>query len=206
MITAAQLRKVMPLAGANADIFAPLLSESADRFGVDTPLRRAAFVATIAEETGELNRLVESFNYKDPARLYKIFPNDFKSLKDAVAVHARGHEAIANRVYANQNGNGNEASGDGWKYRGRSCIQITGKENYIGVMLALNLDLVAQPELLEVPAHAADAAGFYWQAHRVNEPADAGDMVTVTKRVNGGRNGIDERINYYRRAVEAFCK
>lgn len=192
----------MPLAGKNADLFAPLLTDTANRFGILGPLERAAWLATIAEETGELNRLVESFNYKDPARLYAIFPRDFKSIDDAVAVHARGHQAIANRVYANQNGNGNEASGDGWRYRGRSCIQITGKENYIGVMLDLDLDLLERPELLEEPKHAADAAGFYWHAHKINEVA--ADIVAVTKRVNGGRNGLEKRKEFYRRAVAAF--
>lgn len=195
----------MPFAGARADLFAPLLSDTAARFGIDAPLRLAAWLATIAEETGELNRLVESFNYKDPAHLYDTFRHDFANLDDAIAVHARGQEAMANRVYANQNGNGDEASGDGWRFRGRSCIQITGKENYIGVMLGLDLDLIARPELLEEPKHAADAAGFFWKAHRLNDLADARDMVAVTKRVNGGRNGLDKRLEYYSRAVKALC-
>lgn len=206
MIQAAQILLVMPQAGAaNANVFAPLLSDAAARFGIDTNLRVAAWLSQVAHETRELQCLVESFNYRDPARLVKIFPNDFASLDDAKAVHARGQQAIANRVYANQNGNGDEDSGDGWNFRGRSCIMTTGKENYIGVMLGLGLDLMARPELLEVPKHAADAAGFFWKAHGINAAADRGDIVAVSKKVNGGKIGLAERVEYFKRCTQAFC-
>lgn len=206
MITAAQLLHVMPQAGAaKAKVFAPLLADTAARFGIDTRKRVAAWLAQIAHETRELNCLVESFNYRDPARLLAIFPRDFAGLDDAKAVHARGQKAIADRVYANQNGNGDEASGDGWKFRGRSCIMTTGKENYIAVALALDLDLMARPELLEVPKNAADAAGLFWKANGINGAADRGDVLAVSKKVNGGRIGLAERIEYHNLAVQVFC-
>jgi putative chitinase len=204
MITADQLRTIMPNAGKRADLHAGFLSSAAIRFGIDTRLRLAAWLANIAEETDELRALVESFNYKQPERLLKIFPRDFKDLADAKAVHARGQQAIANRVYANQNGNGDEASGDGWKYRGRSDIQTTGKRNYVAVMLALDLDLLEHPELLEQPEHAANAAGFYWNTHQINKHADRGDIVAARKAVNGGKIGLVEVQEYYRRGLVAF--
>jgi len=143
--------------------------------------------------------------YKDPARLLKIFPRDFKNLDDAIAVHARGQQAIANRVYANQNGNGNESSGDGWNYRGRSLIQTTGKRNYVAVAMALDLDLLEHPELLEIPVNAANAAGLFWHDNNINAPADRNDIVAVRKAVNGGNIGLVDVQEYYRRAVAVFC-
>lgn len=206
MIQAAQILMVMPQAGAvTANTFAPLLSDTAARFGIDTDKRIAAWLSQIACETNELRSLVESFNYRDPARLVKIFPNDFAGLGDAKSVHARGQRAIADRVYANQNGNGDEASGDGWKFRGRSCIMTTGKANYLAAMMGLDIDLLARPELLEVPKHAADAAGLFWKSNNINGAADRGDIVAVSKKVNGGKNGLAERVEYYKRCVQAFC-
>jgi putative chitinase len=204
IITAARIRQIMPTCPpARAGDFAPLLANTAARFDISSPLRVAAWLAQIAEETTELSRLVESFAYRTAGRLYEVFPRDFSGIADAQTVLARGQEAIANRVYANQNGNGNEASGDGWKYRGRGCPMATGRETYTALMMGLDIDCVERPELLEEPAHAADAAGFFWKAHKLNVPADAGDIVTVSKRLNGGTNGLARRVEYYRRAVAA---
>lgn len=196
----------MPRSGALADVYAPLLSASADRFGITTPKRVAAWAAMIAEECEELTKMRESFNYRDPARLIKIFPRDFKDAIDAIEVHSRGTVAIANRVYANQNGNGDEASGDGFRYCGRGAAMITGKGNYRDCGNGLDLDLIAHPELLEMPQHSADSAGWFFQAHSVAPAADRGDIIAVTKIWNGGKIGLAERIEYYRCGVKAFCK
>jgi putative chitinase len=212
MITADSLRSIMPLAGKYADVYAPLLSATADANAINTPQRMAAFLANLAVESMQLTCAVESCNYRDPARLLALFPHDFKDLADAQAVQARGERAIASRIYANQNGNGDEASGDGWLYRGRSLAQITGKRNYVIVGHVLELDLLNHPELLETPEHAANAAGMWWDNNRLNDYADAGQFQAICAIWNVGNArvpasaiiGFQDRARYYSRARDVF--
>ena len=147
--------------------------------------RVAAFLAQIAHESQELNRLVENLNYS-AAALMSTWPKRFPTLADAEP-YARQPERIANRAYANRLGNGAEQSGDGWRYRGRGIIQVTGRGNYheIGAALALPLDV--QPELLEQPANAALSASWFWKSHLLNPLADHqtndiddADFLTIT--------------------------
>ena len=173
-------------------------------FKINTPLRIAAYLSQVLFESAYLTASVENLNYSADG-LLKTFPKYFKSRTEADA-YARQPQKIANRVYANRMGNGNEASGDGWKYRGRGFIQLTGKENYAAFS---KYDLCTEP-VLKNPDKVASfpldqvAAMWYWEKKKINEPADIGNMEEVTKRINGGTNGLAQRKVIYRRLCNEF--
>lgn len=206
LITKQILRAVEPnIPDDKAVLFFDLLNQEMAKNGINKyKLRAAAFLANVIHESSNLTRLIESFNYKDPARLVLIFPNDFKSIADARAVHAKGRAAIANRVYANQNGNGNEASGDGFRYCGRSLMMITGRANYLVCQQSTGLKVIDHPELLEDPKNAVVAARDFWHRHNLNVPADNADFLKVCKIINGGKIGLTERTIIYRRAIKVL--
>jgi putative chitinase len=151
---------------------------------ISTPLRVAAFLATVGVESARLTALVENMNYGAEG-LIAEFPHEFPDLATANQ-YARQPEKIANRAYANRMGNGDEASGDGWKFIGRGCIQVTGRSGYMTTGVALDLDLESEPELLEQPANAAMSAGWYWFEAKLNALADAGDFLSLSRVVNLG--------------------
>lgn len=202
MLSADILRAALP-AARPTDIakFATPLAEACAEWGIDTPLRLAAFLAQIAHESGQLRTLVENLNYSAEA-LLRVFPRHFDAGRAAAS--ARQPERIGSRVYANRMGNGDEAGGDGWRYRGRGLIQVTGKANYAACGAALGLDLIAQPELLEQPGPAARSAGWFWHSNGLNRPADACDIETITRRINGGLTGFEDRKVHYARACAAL--
>jgi len=202
MLTANILRAAFP-AARSADIacFVTPLAEACAEWGIDTPLRLAAFLAQIAHESGQLRTLAENLNYSADA-LLRVFPRHFDTA--GAAAYARQPERIAARVYANRMGNGDEASSDGWRYRGRGLIQVTGHDNYAACGTALSLNLIAQPELLEQPAPAARSAAWFWHRHDLNGLADARDITTITRRINGGLTGLDDRKACYARASTAL--
>lgn len=168
-------------------------------FQINTPLRIAAYLSQVLFESAYLSASVENLNYSADG-LLKTFPKYFKSRAEADA-YARQPQKIANKVYANRMGNGNEASGDGWRYRGRGLIQLTGKENYSSFS---KYDLCTEP-VLKNPDKVAEypldqvAAMWYWEKRKINAPADIGDMNEVTRLVNGGSNGLATRKVLYRR-------
>lgn len=168
-------------------------------FKINTPLRVAAYLSQVLVESAYLTASVENLNYSADG-LLKTFPKYFKSRAEAEA-YARKPEKIANKVYANRYGNGNEASGDGWRYRGRGLIQLTFRSNYEELS---KYDLCTEP-VLKQPDKVAEfpvnqiAAMWYWEKRKINDPADLGDMNEVTKRVNGGSNGLATRKTIYRR-------
>ncbi|GAA7757495.1 chitinase [Cupriavidus sp. SHE] len=164
LITAAQLRKIMPMAGARADVFAPYLSACMLQFEISTPTRSAAFLAQVGHESGQLRLLREIWG-PTPAQIR----------------------------YEGRADLGNTEPGDGKRYMGRGLIQITGRKNYLLCGFDLHLDLIAHPELLEQAEHAAASAGWYWHTHNLNRFADAGDFVGLTRAINGGTNGIADR-------------
>jgi putative chitinase len=200
-ITPQQLLQILPNAGPVAGVFAPALNEAMARFKIDTPLRVAAFIAQCGHESGQLRQLVENLNYSAEA-LLRTWPKRFTP-QTAAAV-ARKPEQIANIVYASRMGNGPSVTGDGWKYRGRGGFQITGWLNYQACGQALSLDLLTKPELLEQPVYAALSAAWFWSSNGLNELADAGRIEDVTRRVNGGLNGLDDRIAIYKRALNVL--
>lgn len=203
MITRDQLIHIMPHAAARAAQFLTPLSAAMDEFGIDTPARKSAFLAQAAHESSQLGSLVENLNYSAEG-LINTWRRRF-TLVDAAA-YARKPERIANRVYASRMGNGDEASGDGWRFRGRGIFQVTGRSNYTDCSNALYHDalLIERPELLEQPAGACRSAGWFWQSRELNQWADIGDFKTLTIRINGGLNGYAERSEFYLRAKEAL--
>jgi putative chitinase len=178
------------------------LDSAMRRFEIDTPSRMAAFAAQLAHESGQLQRWTENLNYRW-ARLRQVFPKYFTSDAQAQAFD-RQPERIANRVYASRMGNGPEASGDGWRYRGRGPIQLTGRDNYRACGSAIAVDLEGDPDLLATPGPGCLAAAWFWARNGLNALADAGDFVTITRRINGGLNGLAERRAFWEQAKMVF--
>ncbi len=180
------------------------LSTAMITFKIDTPIRVAMFLAQIAHESQGFTRLEENLNYSAEA-LLATWPKRFTEAQ--AQSYARQPERIANRVYANRLGNGDEASGHGWRYRGRGLIQITGLDNYGFCGKALSPRpgyLVKNPEALLRTVYAAESAAWYWRAKNCNDPADAGSLEEVTRRINGGLNGLADRRVWWEKAQVAF--
>lgn len=186
----------------------PALTAAMQRWGITTAARQAAFLAQIGVESARLSQLEESLDYAAEA-LVRSWPERFTpALAQQVgrtADHAADQVRIANIAYAERFGNGDEASGDGWTYRGRGLMQITFRAAYRACGAGLELDLLAHPELLLQHQPAAGAAGWYWQTHGCNELADAGDFVGITRRINGGLNDQEQRVALWERAKEALA-
>lgn len=192
-ITIEQLQQIVPKAKvSDLERILSALNHQLPKFNIDTPLRQAHFIAQIAHESGSFRYTSENLNYSAKA-LQAVFGKYFKTDEDAEQ-YARKPEEIANVVYANRMGNGDTQCGDGWRYRGRGLIQLTGKENYSQCSQFLGKDLVEQPELVsDEPDTSVAAACWYWLQRRLNDYADADDVKGLTKRINGGYHGLDDR-------------
>ena len=199
-ITAQQLLQILPNAGQVAGVFVPVLNTAMSRYQIVGSKRIAAFVAQVGHESGHLTRLVENLNYSADA-LRMTWPSRFDA--GLASATARKPEQIANIAYGKRMGN--TAPGDGWKYRGRGLIQITGKNNYRDCGDALGLDLIAQPELLEKPQHASMSAAWFWASRGLNTLADSGSFSKITQRINGGQNGAADRQALYARALKVLA-
>lgn len=198
MITAKILRAVAPrIKPAIADDLAAALGDAMAHGEITTPLRQAHFLAQIAHESAGFTRFEENLAYS-AERLLQVFPKYFTAAQ--AKRYAHKPQAIANRVYANRLGNGDEASGDGWRFRGRGAIHLTGRANYRKYGRALGLPLEARPELAGTIANAALIAAAFWRAAGCNAHADRDDLRGATKAVNGGLNGLADRESYLRRA------
>lgn len=197
-ITFGMLSKALPRANSNLlMMYAPLLNHYADIYKVSSPLRIAHSLGQFAHESAMFSKLKENLNYSAEG-LVATWPNRFN--RSTAATYARKPMLIANLVYANRMGNGDVNSGDGGKYIGRGLIHTTGKSNYMACGTALGLDLVNKPELLEDPKNAVNSAYWFWTANGLNKHADKDDILTITRRINGGENGLQDRIKY----VNAF--
>lgn len=203
MFTEDALRQILPaLPPDKRRDYAPLLQSAAAEFGINNPLRAAAFLAQIAHESMGLTRLVENLNYSAP-RLRQVWPRRFPT--DAVAnAFARQPEKLANSVYANRNGNGPPESGDGFRYRGRGFIQLTGRANYREFGRLLGADLEGNPDLAAEPSVAFRVAAAFFKSRGCNELADQQAITVMTKRINGGTVGINERIALFGKAKRVF--
>ncbi|MFU4810167.1 glycoside hydrolase family 19 protein [Pseudomonas aeruginosa] len=203
LITEQQLLQIFPNAGHRAGFFVPALNVAMERFGITAPVRVAAFLAQVGHESSQLTRLMENLNYSAQG-LAATWPSRYRGADgkpNALALNlARHPQAIANNTYASRNGNGDEASGDGWRYRGRGLLQITGRSNYRAAAAGLGQPLEAEPELLEQPEFAALSAAWWWSTHGLNELADRGEFTAITRRINGGTNGQAERQALWERA------
>jgi putative chitinase len=192
MITAEALSKFAPKAKDLA-IHASALEDARKASSVTTARRLCHLLGQIFVETGGFASMVENLNYKDPARLDSIF-SVVHGIEDARALIRLGPEAIANRVYANRLGNGNEASGDGWRYRGSGYKQLTGRSNYREIGRIVKLDLEGDPELAREPKAAARIAFGFWDVCQCSRLADLGDVEGVTEKINGpAKLGLLER-------------
>ena len=203
---------------ATAEKWARAVSLACQEFGIDTAQRIAGFLSQCAHESGGFERLQENLNYSAdgmagiwPKRFAVLGPDKKPIKKDgknqpnkfALALH-RKPEMIANVVYSNRMGNGPIESGEGWKFRGRGLKQLTGKDNHRACSEGLGVDLVENPDLLLDPVYAARSAAWFWATNKCNSFADSGDIEGLTKRINGGLIGIDDRKKRYAGAMRSL--
>ena len=178
------------------------LEEVFHRYEINTPERQAAFIGQCAHESMNFTKLEENMNYSAEG-LMKTWPSRFPTLESAKPYH-RNPEKIANKVYAGRMGNGPEETGEGWLYHGRGLIQLTGKDNYTLAGDALNMDFIHSPDYVLVPKYAALTAGWYWNKRQLNKEADAKDYTGMTKKINGGTIGLDDRVAHIKHAQEVL--
>jgi len=190
------LKKCMPAATIETcRLFAPHLTSAMVVYNISkTPRRTATFLANLAHESGSLNNLEENLNYS-AKRLLQIFPKYFTV--ESADQYARQPQKIANRVYANRMGNGDEASGDGWKFRGRGPTMNTGKYMYQMLTKELNYDFIADPAALLKPGSGSHAAAWFWDYNGLNRTADIEGLQKIRKKVNGGLIGYEDFLQHY---------
>jgi putative chitinase len=199
-----QLQQLLPK-NPYLDYWHGALTQLFPDYSIDTPKRMAAFIAQCAHESNNFTALEENLNYKPPTlrKLFgKYFPTD--ELAAEYCSKPNKQEAIANRIYANRMGNGPEESGDGFKYKGRGLIQLTGKDNYTFFAGSLGISVEEAAEYMHTFEGAAQSACWFWETNNLNQWADSGDIVTLTKRINGGTIGLDERIKHYENALHVL--
>jgi putative chitinase len=170
-------------------------------YDINTPRRVAAFVAQCAHESGGFRFLTENLNYRAES-LVKTWPRYFNT--GNAGSYARNPQRIANRAYADRMGNGNEASGDGWRFCGRGLIQLTGRSNYQAFADSIETDINDIPDYLATFEGAVQSACWFWETNNLNKWADLGDIVTLTKRINGGTLGLDDRMKHYTHALHVL--
>jgi len=200
-LTKEQLRELLPK-NPYIDHWHRALSQLLPDYEINTPQRIAAFIAQCAHESGNFVFLTENLNYKAES-LMKIFGKYFKDMTTAKA-YEKKPEKIANRIYANRMGNGDEASGDGWRYRGRGLIQLTGKTNYTWFAASLEISAEEAAEYTQTFEGAAQSACWFWETNKLNNEADKGDIKTMTRKINGGFIGLDDRIKHYNHALHVL--
>jgi len=178
---------------------APVFNETFQKWGIDTPIRQAAFIGQCGHECGNFKILQEGLSYAAD-RLMKVWPKRFPTLESAQP-YARNERALANKVYANRMGNRDEASGDGYRFRGSGWLQLTGHDNFFHAGKACGVDFVMNPDLVRTPQYAAMTAGWFWATHNCNAKADAQDWTGLTKIINGGNLGLADRISHTNQAL-----
>lgn len=197
------LEKCFPSARRhNLEKYLPYLLEVFSKYDINTPERKASFLSQCSHESGNFNSVVENLNYSSDA-LMRVWPRHFPTAEVAQRYH-RKPEMIANRAYANRMGNGSEESGEGWKFRGRGLIQVTGKFNYTECGKFLGLDLLSNPDLLLEPSGAVHSAAWFWVRHNLNSLADNEDVLSITRRINGGTHGLQDRNEQYQRTITQY--
>lgn len=202
-LSSAQLVKIMPECSHMVDKYLVPMNEAFERFEINTPLRVAAFIAQVGHESTRLTRIEENLNYSANG-LVRTFPDYFtpETAKDFAYKPMR----IANKIYANKGGNGDEASGDDWKYRGRGLIQITLQRNYMvrGKRLVENTQyFLDNPDLLLQPEWAVRSSADYWDENNLNANADINSETQfrlLTRKINRAQRGLDDRLHLWRTA------
>jgi putative chitinase len=203
-ITREQLQQIIPK-NPYIDQWCTALNKLLPDYSIDTPQRVAAFLAQCAHESGGFVFLKENLNYR-AASLRKVFPKYFPTdvLAEQYASQPNKAEAIANRVYANRMGNGPEESGDGFRYCGRGLIQLTGRNNYESFADSIESTPEEVSQYLETFEGAVQSACWFWETNNLNQFADTDDIKTMTKRINGGFIGLEDRIKHYEHAKHVF--
>lgn len=199
MISPDQLKQ-MHIDPSLADAF----NETFDRFNIYTAPQQASWIGQCGHECGNFRIMEENLNYR-AATLLKLFPKTPKRAwgftPEEAAAYEKQPRKIANHIYGNRMGNRDEASGDGYRFRGSGFLQLTGHSNFFHAGKALGVDFVMEPELVRTPKYAAQTAGWFWQTHNLNQYADNRDFVTMTKRINGGTIGLEDRIKHITHAI-----
>lgn len=201
ILTREQLAQLLP-GNAYVDEWYEALSQLLPDYDINTPQRIAAFIAQCSHESAGFKFLKENLNYRAES-LMRVWPRYFPTIEIA-RQYAHKQEKIANRAYANRMGNGNEASGDGWRFCGRGLIQLTGRNNYEAFAESIETPVEEIPEYLATFEGAAQSACWFWDTNELNKWADKGDMVTLTKKINGGTLGLEDRIKHYKHALEVL--
>lgn len=193
-LTPTVLKNILPTC-QNPEKWVRPLNDTFVKFEINTPLRQAAFLAQVAIESNELNTLEENLNYA-PGRLTAVWPKRFPDAEKA-RPYSRNPEKLANAVYAHRLGNGDEASRDGYLFRGRGLIQVTGRTNYATIGKLLDIDLINMPDTLLEPKYAALSAGAFWHLNKLNSYADHEEISEITYRVSGNHATDNERAMFY---------
>lgn len=203
-LTKDQLKQLLPK-NPYIDHWHVALSQLLPDYDINTPQRIAAFMAQCAHESGGFTALKENLNYRWET-LRKIFPKYFPDdqIAKEYASKVNKQEAIANKVYANRMGNGPETSGDGFRYCGRGLIQLTGKTNYSAFAQSLEITPEQVSEYLQTFEGAAQSACWFWESNNLNKFADSGDIKGLTKAINGGYIGLEDRISHYEHALHVL--
>jgi putative chitinase len=200
-----QLQQIIPN-NAHLDHWFEALDKILPDYEIDTPQRVAAFLAQCAHESGGFNAIQENLNYR-PETLMKLFGSHFPGgLAEAQQYCAQPNkqEVIANRIYADRMGNGPESSGDGWAFCGRGLIQLTGRANYTRFAQSIDTPVEQVTEFLQTFEGCVQSACWFWEANNLNQYADNGDILTMTKRINGGTLGLEDRKAHYQHALQVF--
>jgi putative chitinase len=197
-LTKSQLVQMVP-GIPYADHWHEALSQLLPDYEINTPKRIAAFIAQCAHESGGFKFLKENLNYKAES-LTKIFKKYFPTMESTVG-YAKNPQKIANKIYGGRMGNGDEHSGDGFKYCGRGLIQLTGKDNYNWFAASIGVSAEEASEYLETFEGAAQSACWFWESNNLNKWADVGDIEKMTKIINGGTIGLEDRIKHYQHAL-----
>jgi putative chitinase len=203
-LTLQQLKQLLPK-NPYVEHWHHALAQLLPDYEINTPQRIAAFIAQCAHESGGFMVLKENLNYK-AATLRKIFPKYFPTdeMANQYAAMPNKQEAIANLVYANRMGNGDVSSGDGFRYCGRGLIQLTGKSNYTWFAASISISVEEAAEDLQTFEGAAQSACWFWESNNLNQWADKGDILTLTKKINGGTIGLEDRIKHYEHALHVM--
>lgn len=204
MLTLSQLKQLLPK-NPYVEHWHHALEQLFSDYDINTPKRMAAFIAQCSHESGGFMVLKENLNYK-PASLRKLFSKYFPTdeLAQQYCSKPNKQAAIANRIYGGRMGNGDESSGDGYRFCGRGLIQLTGRSNYQSFADSLEMNINDVPEYLATFEGAAQSACWFWETNKLNQWADAGDILTLTKRINGGTIGLEDRKKHYDHALHVL--
>jgi len=212
MLTSSDFQRATGVNNALRDAWYPHIAASLSAFQISTPLRQAHFLAQAGHESAGFLKVEEGLNYRYGAllamfgkRITQAEAMKYGRIDGGPNAHPADQKMIASIIYANRNGNGGVDSGDGYRYRGRGLIQITGRANYAALVKQLGADVVAEPDLLLGYRFAAMSAAAWWKNHGLNELADSDDVSRITRIINGGTNGLDDRKSRLIKAKGILC-